>query len=303
MEHYTLVRTETDRGARAGLVVGDTVYDVADATGVAAWVSIKAIFGSGAEADARLRRIAEKPGTAGVQRVRARLLAPVDEPSGIFCIGGNYRDHLASMARAQGVPQEPDARELGLSPWFFIKTAHALVGPDAEVAVRSERLDWEAELGAVIGSAARDVPVGQALQHVGAYTIGNDLSARDRGMRPKIRDTSPFKWDWMAHKNFEGGCALGPALVPAAEVGDPQGLAIRLWVNEELKQNSNTAQMIFSIAEQIAFLSTLITLRPGDVILTGTPAGTGAESNVFLERGDRITVEIEKLGQLVTHVR
>jgi 2-keto-4-pentenoate hydratase/2-oxohepta-3-ene-1,7-dioic acid hydratase in catechol pathway len=302
MSRYALVRSETDRGARAGLLLGETIYDIADATGNPAWVSTKAILAAGAAADARLRTVAEQPNTTGAPLARARLLAPVDEPSGIFCIGANYRDHSASMARAHNVPQEPSARELGLNPWFFIKTPHALVGPDAQVALRSERFDWEAELAAVIGRPARDVPVGEALQYVGAYTVGNDLSARDRAMRPKIRDTSPFKWDWVAHKNFEGGCALGPTLVPAAEISDPQALAIKLWVNEDLKQDSNTAQMIFSLAEQVAFLSTLITLRPGDVILTGTPAGTGTESKVFLKRGDKVTVEIEKLGQLVTHI-
>jgi 2-keto-4-pentenoate hydratase/2-oxohepta-3-ene-1,7-dioic acid hydratase in catechol pathway len=207
------------------------------------------------------------------------------------------------MAKAHGVSPEPDARELGLKPWFFIKTAHALVGPDAEVPLQSERLDWEAELGAVIGVSARHVSVEQALQHVGAYTIGNDLSARDRAVRPKIRETSPFRFDWVAHKNFEGGCALGPALIPAGQVGDPQSLQIRLWVNDELRQDSNSALMIFSLAEQIAFLSSLVTLRPGDIILTGTPAGTGIEHKTFLKRGDTIRAQIEKLGELVTHIR
>jgi 2-keto-4-pentenoate hydratase/2-oxohepta-3-ene-1,7-dioic acid hydratase in catechol pathway len=200
------------------------------------------------------------------------------------------------------VPLQPSARELGITPFFFLKTAHALVAPNAGVAMRCERLDWEAELAAVIGRPARDVSVEQALDYVGAYTIGNDLSARDRSTRPKIRDGSPFKFDWVAHKNFEGGCPLGPALVPSADVGDPQSLSIRLWVNDDLKQNSNTSQMIFSLAEQIAFLSSLLTLRPGDVVLTGTPSGTGAESKSFLKRGDQVTVEIEKLGRLVTRI-
>jgi 2-keto-4-pentenoate hydratase/2-oxohepta-3-ene-1,7-dioic acid hydratase in catechol pathway len=302
--HYSLVRIQSERGERAGLLVGQSIYDVADATGNAAWVSIKAILAAGPKADAQLRQLAEKPRGAGIELAGAQLLAPVDEPSGIFCIGANYRDHAASMAKAHGVPLEPDARTLGLTPWFFIKTAHALVGPGAEVVLASERFDWEAELGAVIGRAARRVPVSDALNYVGAYTVANDLSARDRGMRPKIRDTSPFKWDWVAHKNFEGGCALGPTLVPATQVSDPQSLGIKLWVNEELKQDSNTSQMIFSLAEQIAFLSTLITLRPGDIILTGTPAGTGAESKVFLKRDDKITVQIEQLGApLVTYIR
>jgi 2-keto-4-pentenoate hydratase/2-oxohepta-3-ene-1,7-dioic acid hydratase in catechol pathway len=302
MSQHALVRFHTERGARAGLVVGDTIYDIADATGRAEFVSTKAILGAASENNSVLLRIAENPTAKGEALSSARLLAPVDEPSAIFCIGANYRDHAASMAKVHGVPQGPDPRELGLTPWFFIKTAHSIVAPNATVALRSDSLDWEAELAAVIGRPARDVPVANALDYVGAYTVGNDLSARDRSTRPKIRDGSPFKFDWVAHKNFDGACPLGPTLVPASAVHDPQALAIKLWVNEELKQDSNTSQMIYSLAEQIAFLSSLVTLRPGDVILTGTPAGTGAEQKSFLKRGDKITAEIEKLGRLITHI-
>lgn len=303
MNNYKLVRFQTDRGARAGLLVGESIYDAAEELGDPSCVSIKEILARGAATEAALRKAAQAPTTAAVPLASASLLAPVDEPTAIFCIGVNYRDHAASMAKAHGLPLDPDAKQLGVTPWFFIKTAHALAAPDAVVALRSERFDWEAEMAVVIGRPARNVSVQDALGYVGAYTVGNDLSARGFAVRPKIRDGSPFKFDWVAHKNFEGSCPLGPALVPAAQVGDPQDLAVKLWVNDELKQDSNTGQMIFNVAEQIAFLSTLITLRPGDVILTGTPAGTGAESKTFLNRGDRIAVEIDKLGRLVTYIR
>jgi len=303
MSRYTLVRIATERGARAGLVVDGKIYDAADATGRAELSSTKAILAGGADVAARLHRVADHPPTGGIAAASAQLLPPIDEPSAIFCIGANYKDHAISMAKAHGLAPEPTARELGLPPWFFIKTSHSLAAPNGEVVLRSDKLDWEAELAAVIGRAGRDVPVERALEHVGAYTIGNDLSARDRAFRQTIRESSPFRFDWVAHKNFEGACPLGPALVPASDVGDPQALSIKLWVNEDLKQSSNTSQMIFSLAEQIAFLSTLITLRPGDVILTGTPAGTGTESKSFLKRGDRITSEIENLDRLITYIR
>jgi 2-keto-4-pentenoate hydratase/2-oxohepta-3-ene-1,7-dioic acid hydratase in catechol pathway len=302
MTDFSLVRFETAQGARAGLLVNGRVFDVAEETGRRQWASMNAILAAVPLATAVLERIAEHPTTEGFSLSSASLLPPVEDPSAIFCAGVNYKDHAVAMAKAHGVPVSPDPRELGLNPWFFIKTAHALLAPDASVPLSAERLDWEAELAVVIGRPARQVPVERALEHVGAYTIANDLSARDRSTRPKIRDGSPFKFDWVAHKNFAGACPLGTGLVPASKVGNPQNLAIRLWVNGELKQDSSTAQMIFSVAEQIAFLSSLITLRTGDVILTGTPAGTGVESNSFLRRADTVSVEIEKLGRLVTHI-
>ena len=113
---------------------------------------------------------------------------------------------------------------------------------------------------------------------------------------------SPFHFDWTAHKGFEGSCPLGPHITPAADVRDPQNLAIRLWVNGVLKQDSNTREMIYSVAEQIAHLSTLITLQPNDILLTGTPAGVGSARNEFLQPGDEVAVEIERLGRLETFI-
>jgi 2-keto-4-pentenoate hydratase/2-oxohepta-3-ene-1,7-dioic acid hydratase in catechol pathway len=142
----------------------------------------------------------------------------------------------------------------------------------------------------------------EALSSVAAYTIGNDLSARHRFVRPQIEETSPFRFDWVGHKCFDGSCPTGPALIPAQFIADPQRLDIRLWVNEELKQNSNTSEMIFTVAEQISQISHLITLEPGDMILTGTPSGVGAETGNFLKFGDVIRIEIEKLGTLKTRI-
>jgi 2-keto-4-pentenoate hydratase/2-oxohepta-3-ene-1,7-dioic acid hydratase in catechol pathway len=299
---YALVRADSARGVRAGVKVGVNIYDVADALQRPDLTSIGAILAGGAEVAGRLDSFATTPVIQQMPLTSMRLLAPVEDPSGIFCVGVNYANHAAAMAKAHGIPGQPSPKELGLNPWFFIKTAHALMGPDSELHLPSVKLDWEAELAAVIGRPARNVSVERALEHVGGYTIANDLSARDRAQRPKLGESSPFKFDWVAHKNFAGACPLGPALVPASAISDPQCLGIRLWVNQQLKQDSNTRQMIFTLAEQIAFLSTLLTLRVGDVILTGTPAGTGAESQQFLNRGDTVDVEIEKLGRLTTRI-
>ena len=204
------------------------------------------------------------------------------------------------MNARHGKPPDPDPHTLGLNSWHFIKAARSLANPGATVKVSnySEQMDWEAELAAVIGRPAKHVPIAKALGYVAGYTVANDLSARDRGRRPHIADTSPFKADWVAHKSFDGSCPLGPWIVPASDIKDPQNLGIKLWVNGVIKQDSNTSKMIFNLAEQIAHLSSRLTLHPGDLILTGTPAGVGAGRGEFLKAGDVVKVWIEKIGEI-----
>jgi 2-keto-4-pentenoate hydratase/2-oxohepta-3-ene-1,7-dioic acid hydratase in catechol pathway len=230
----------------------------------------------------------------------ATLHAPLLYPGTIYCAGANYADHVAEMARAQNLPLPQDPRALGLKPWFFIKPRTCVVGPRSRIARPrgSQKLDWEAELAAVIGRPARNVPAEKALDYVAGYTIADDLSARDLSRRNALPPGNPFHFDWTAHKGFEGSCPLGPWITLAAEVPHPQRLAIRLWVNGALKQDSNTSRMIFSTAEQVSHLSSITTLHPGDLILTGTPAGVGAGRNEFLQPGDRVEIEIEGLGRL-----
>jgi 2-keto-4-pentenoate hydratase/2-oxohepta-3-ene-1,7-dioic acid hydratase in catechol pathway len=162
----------------------------------------------------------------------------------------------------------------------------------------AKAMDWEIELAAVIGRPAKDVTKENALAYVAGYMASNDLSARDRGRRPGVSDTSFFKMDWTKHKTFEGSCPIGPWIVPASDIADPQNLGLKLWVNGELKQDSNTGKMLFSLAEQIEQLSINMTLHPGDLILTGTPSGTGAESGSFLKAGDVVKIWIEKIGEI-----
>ena len=303
---YKLLSYQAGREARAGVLVADTVYDAAKLTGNRAHASTLGILedwrkARGALAGAAKRIAAGRSRVKGVPLGRTRLLAPILYPGAIFCAGANYRDHAQEMARVQGIPLEKDQRELGLSPWHFIKTSRAsIVGPGARVTqpAYSQMVDWEVELAAVIGRPATNVAVERALDHVAGYTIANDLSARDVMRRPHLPDASPFKVDWLSQKCFDGSCPLGPWITPADEIGDPQTLAMKLWVNDELMQDSHTSQMIFSTAEQIAQLSTRVTLQPGDLVLTGTPAGVGMARRRFLKPGDTLHLWIDRIGDL-----
>jgi 2-keto-4-pentenoate hydratase/2-oxohepta-3-ene-1,7-dioic acid hydratase in catechol pathway len=204
------------------------------------------------------------------------------------------------MAKAQGINPEPDPHTVGLKPWHFLKSSRSVIGPDTPVKVPSatKMLDWEAELVAVIGKTAKDVPLERALDYVAGYTIANDLSARDLGKRMPVSEASPFRHDWIGQKCFDGACPVGPYIVPASDIRDPQNLVMKLSVNGVVKQDSNTGQMIFNLAEQLSHLSSRITLYPGDLILTGTPAGVGMGRKEFLKAGDVVKVEIEGLGTL-----
>ena len=204
------------------------------------------------------------------------------------------------MAARENRPPPVDPHTQGLKAWHFLKAPHAIADPGASVKISSyaKQVDWEVELAAVIGRVAKNVPASKALSYVAGYTIANDISARDRGRRANVPDASPFKWDWTKHKTFDGSCPLGPWIVPASDIGDPQKLGLKLWVNDVLKQDSNTSDMIFNLAEQIEQLSDGMTLYPGDLILTGTPAGVGAGRGEFLKAGDTVRLWIEKIGEI-----
>jgi 2-keto-4-pentenoate hydratase/2-oxohepta-3-ene-1,7-dioic acid hydratase in catechol pathway len=286
-------------------VIEDKVFDAAKLTGKAAYSSVLAILADWRAAQGTLKKAAAAAGKSRVKALplsRAKLLAPVRWPSAIYCAGANYADHAAEMARRMNRPMEADPHTQGLKAWHFMKAPRALADPGATVKISgvSDRVDWEVELAAVIGKPAKNVPEEKALDYVAGYTAANDLSARDRGPRPNISDTSPFKADWTKHKSFDGSCPMGPWIVPASDIGDPQNLGLKLWVNDVLKQDSNSKDMIFNLAEQIAQLSNGMTLYPGDVVLTGTPAGVGSARGEFLKAGDVVKISIEKIGTLTT---
>ena len=305
---YKLLSYQADRTARAGVLVADTVYDAAKVTAVAGHASVLGVLEDWSRARRLLaqatKRLEAGRGRAkGIPLKRVKLLAPVLYPGNIYCAGANYTDHMAEMARAQGQAPGPNMKELGEKPWHFVKSSKsAVVGPGARVKlpVYSQMVDWEVELAAVIGRPARDVSVDKALDYVAGYTIADDLSARDVMRRDKNPATSPFHYDWLSQKCFDGACPLGPWIVPASDIPDPQNLALKLWVNDKVMQDSHTGKMIFSTAEQIAMLSSRVTLYPGDLILTGTPAGVGMPRRTFLKAGDTVKLWIEGIGEL-TH--
>jgi 2-keto-4-pentenoate hydratase/2-oxohepta-3-ene-1,7-dioic acid hydratase in catechol pathway len=299
---YRLLTYDDESGPRSGIVVASSVHDVARLLNVPAYGSVRGILDDWAIAAPLLAEVSASAKTNGRALDSVELLSPVLYPGAIYCAGANYRDHVDNMSRRLNIAPDPDPHILGLSPWHFIKASWCAVGHGAKVGLDSDFLDWEAELAVVIGRLARDVTVTHAFDYVAGYTIGNDLSARDRMARDKVDISSPFRYDWIGHKNFDGACPLGPWIVPAGDVGDPQSLSIRTFVNDVLKQDSNTSNMLFSIAEQISYLSSRLTLHPGDVILTGTPAGVGMETGECLNHGDRVRVEIENIGELVTEI-
>ncbi|HEY2534625.1 MAG TPA: fumarylacetoacetate hydrolase family protein [Xanthobacteraceae bacterium] len=300
---YKLATFKSSDGPRAGLVIGEEVFDAAKLTGKANYATVIDILAEWRSAEGVLKKAAAGALKSRAKRLplaKAKLLAPVRFPSAIYCAGANYSDHAAEMAAREGRPPPPDPHNQGLKAWHFLKAARAITDPGATVKISdyATSMDWEVELAAVIGRPAKDVPQEKALSYVAGYTVANDLSARDRGRRANVPDASPFKWDWTKHKTFEGSCPLGPWIVPAGDVGDPQKLGLKLWVNGVLKQDSNTADMIFTIAEQIEQLSTGMTLYPGDLILTGTPAGVGAGRGEFLKAGDVVKLWIENIGEI-----
>jgi 2-keto-4-pentenoate hydratase/2-oxohepta-3-ene-1,7-dioic acid hydratase in catechol pathway len=212
---------------------------------------------------------------------------PIERPQKIVCVGLNYRDH----AEEQGT-------ELPQAPLLFAKWPNTLIGPGEPIVIPpiTGQVDYEAELGVVIGERVRGASAENAVEAVAGYLCLNDVSARDL----QFSDGQ-----WVRGKSLDTFCPVGPELVPASDVPDPQALAIRALVNGEALQDSSTSNMIFSVAEIIAHVSQAITLERGDLIATGTPAGVGAfrEPQIWLQDGDEVTIEIERVGALTNPVR
>ncbi len=217
----------------------------------------------------------------------ARLLAPVPRPGKVIGVGLNYRDHAAESG--QPVPEEPI---------LFPKFANSVIGPGEPIVIPPEvhEPDYEVELGVVIGRTARGVAVADAIAHVAGYTCVNDVSARDLQFRGS---------QWMRGKAIDTFLPCGPWLVTTDEIPDPQALSIRLLLNGREMQSSSTAQMVFGVAELVAFVSRTMTLEPGDLIATGTPPGVGFARTppVWLRDGDEVRCEIERVGSLTNPVR
>lgn len=301
MAGYRLATYRSADGKRAGIIIGDALFDAAELSGKAAYATVQGILDDWDAADRAFR--GAKPSGNGRKLAEVTLTAPLPVPGDIFCAGANYKDHVIEMTPA-GQPAPPDPHDLGLKPWHFIKSSRSIADPGATVVIPDgcEKLDWEVELAAVIGRKARGLTLANALSCVAGYTVGNDLSARDLGNRPQIPVGSPFRSDWTAHKSFESACPLGPWIVPASDIGDQANLGLKLIINGVVKQNSNTNQMIYTLAEQLVQLSHRATLHPGDIVMTGTPAGTAAAHGHYLKKGDTVTAWVEGIGELTNTI-
>jgi 2-keto-4-pentenoate hydratase/2-oxohepta-3-ene-1,7-dioic acid hydratase in catechol pathway len=301
---YRLVSYADAQGAsRAGILAEGRVADAQTILG-GDFITVMDVLRSWDETHPKIARTAASSGfTAnGIPVSDAKLLAPVLYPGAFFCAGANYWDHLEEMAEiAKRTTGKAPSMTKGAEPWFFMKTAAgSIIGNGAPVRLPnfSKQVDWEAELGVVIARPTRNISEQDALGAVAGYLIVNDLSARDL----MKREGTPFIYDWIGQKCFEDGAPMGPWLTPADYVSDPNNLNIKLWVNGILKQNSNTGRMVHNIAEQISYLSRHVTLQPGDIIATGTPAGVGMPRGEFLKIGDEVKVEIDELGELANRM-
>ena len=230
------------------------------------------------------QQAARRPDAVKYEASRVTFLPPVTDPRKIVCIGLNYRDHAAES----GAPIPKD-------PVLFSKYVTALIGHDAPIVLPSVsgEVDFEAELVVVVGKGGRHLTPEQAKGHIAGYAVGHDVSARDWQLKKDGKQ-------WMVGKTFDTFAPCGPALVTADEVRDPHNLGIRLRLNGQTMQDSNTRQMIFPVWDVVSYLSRVFTLEPGDLIYTGTPPGVGfvRKPPVFLKPGDVCEVEIDGLGVL-----
>ncbi len=228
-----------------------------------------------------------QPGGEVVPLSEVRLRAPITRPAKIVAIGLNYEDHANETGQ-----------ELPEKPIVFAKYPNTIVGPGEPIRIPpiTEQVDYEAELAVVIGQRAKNVSEGEALEYVFGYMNGNDVSSRDLQFSEGGQ--------WTRSKSIDTFAPIGPYIVTRDEVPDPQSLSIRCMLNGEVVQDGTTSDMVFSVAELVSFLSHGMTLEPGDIILTGTPAGVGfvRDPQLFMQPGDEVTVEIEGLGALTNPV-
>lgn len=297
---YRLLTYRAADGERAAALIGDRVHDVATLTGNSAHVSMLDVLKDWDAIDGIIAGIAEKGAPAGgLPSSDIALLAPLPLPGQIWGAGANYQDHISEMGDSEY--KAVNAKSVsGGRAWHFTKSTRSVIGPASICPLPhySQKVDWEIELAVVIGRTASRVKAADALNYVAGYTIANDLSARDFVAREGIDAASPFRYDWLSHKGFDGACPMGPWIVPARYIADPHKLDLKLWVDDELMQDSNTRYMIFDIGEQIEEISARITMYPGDVILTGTPSGVGMSRGIYLQSGQHIRLQIEGIGEL-----
>jgi 2-keto-4-pentenoate hydratase/2-oxohepta-3-ene-1,7-dioic acid hydratase in catechol pathway len=247
---------------------------------------ISAIAGGDDAMDRLIRWLGGPPGGERMPLGEARLAAPIPRPPKIICIGLNYRDH--AMESGMAIPE---------TPTVFAKFPTSVIGPGAPIVLpkASTKPDYEAEFAVVIGRGGRHIPEERWREHVFGYTILNDVSARDFQMATS---------QWTIGKTFDTFAPMGPWVVTADEIEDPHRLGISLELSGDVMQSSNTCNLIFGVPKLVAYLSSVFTLEPGDVIATGTPAGVGFARKPprYLRAGDEVRVQVEGIGELVNPV-
>jgi 2-keto-4-pentenoate hydratase/2-oxohepta-3-ene-1,7-dioic acid hydratase in catechol pathway len=286
-EPLRLATVDDGSGPRPALLVGDRVVAIPDAPrgedGLIATIAAWDRFESAA------RAAMQRP-EDGVARERVTILAPLLYPGKLLLAGSNYGKHASEMRAREGRSEGGIAE-----PYLFaLPTRHVVVGSGADVVVPTWAgdIDWEVELAVVIGKPARDVPVERAMDAVFGYTILNDITSRAATRRAD----GPFRHDWFSGKGIETFCPMGPCVVPKSDLSAP--FALRLTVNAEVMQDGATDDLVFGIAELVAYASRRVTLDPGDVISTGTPSGVGAGRGVFLKDGDVVVASIAGIGEV-----
>ena len=299
MGWYALASYRSEDVVRTALVLHEGLYDLADVTNSlsrpVAWaeVGLDELLTQWDSVRPELDVLAETAAGA-VERLDELTLdtnglGPPIKPSRIFCAAANYAKHATEMGTVLAAKAES-------RPYMFIKPGTSIIGHNETVVIpdASSQVDWEVELAVVVGREAHHVSANQALDYVAGYTVINDITARDLN----VRDDYPFKTDWFQGKCFDTFAPLGPWIVPSTCIEDPHALDLRLSVNGELMQEETTGAMIFNIAEQIEYLSSVLTLKPGDVIATGTPTGVGMSRGIYLKPGDVMDASISSIGSL-----
>ena len=290
-----LATYRSESSPRLGVVRGEQIIDVAMLEGFADTPDMLGLIDQGEPALSRLR---DALSAASDERLRqagalhalgsVHLLAPIPRPrKNIFCLGRNYVEHALESTLARG-----GTGEVPEDPIFFTKATTAVNGPFDDVPMDpalSNAMDWEGELGVIIGRAGKNIPAAEAMSYIFGYTVLNDVTARDLQAKHK---------QWFKGKSLDGTCPMGPWIVTRDDIPDPHALDLRVRVNGILKQESNTRLLIFNLSAIIEVLSAGLTLEPGDIIATGTPAGVGfaRKPPEFLHPGDLMETEIEGIG-------
>lgn len=297
---HALATYELNGSKRPGLVVADMLYDLEQLAkkcpeGKALDME-QGVIGLLRDWDAAAPQLASMAQqVAGlveqgaVKAIEGATYAVPFQPRRIFGTASNFYEHADEM----GTELAPRSES---QPYIFMKADTSVIATNETVVMpqEAERVDWEVELGAVIGKECRHISVDEALSVIAGYTVFNDVSARDLNRRTDY----PFKHDWFRGKSFDTFGPMGPWLVPASQIPDPQNVRLKLSVNGESKQDGNTSHMIFSVAEQISYLSRILTLKPGDLIATGTPEGVGMGQGVYLKSGDVMLAWVEGIGAI-----